>query len=141
MYEYAIKRVKRIHDGDTIIVDLDLGRKVTIEDDPVRFFGLNCPEIHDANPDLKKRAEAAMAFVTARLMPTTGTVQVKMRAEKPYPDDKYGRWCGMILYRKTPTAKKAAANWEGLEGWTCLNDELLATGHAKPYTGQGIKPV
>lgn len=139
MYEYRIKKLLRVHDGDTIFVDTDMGRKMIMEEDGVRFYGLNCPEIGDKDPALRKRAEAAMAFVKERL--SVENVQIKMQTKKPRPDDKYGRWLGIIYYRTTPAKKKDADNWDGVIGWKCLNEELLAAGHAKPYTGEGVKPV
>lgn len=44
MYEYYAD-IKSIYDGDTVRADIDLGFGVKLENQPLRFYGINAPEI------------------------------------------------------------------------------------------------
>jgi len=143
-YCYRAK-VNRILDGDTAEIVLDLGFDVSFGPRPVRFFGLNAPEIHDTDPAIQKRAKAAMDFVSSRLLPADPKLAPKTKVETRRPDstDKFGRVLGTVWYQNPPAvpagAKKNAKPVE--QPWVNLNNELLAAGLAKPYTGEGVKPV
>jgi endonuclease YncB( thermonuclease family) len=43
MYEYAAK-VKRVIDGDSIVLDIDLGFDVILKDQSIRLLGIDAPE-------------------------------------------------------------------------------------------------
>ena len=138
-------KVSRVLDGDTIEATLSLGFDVSLGPKSIRFFGLNAPEIHDTDPEIQKRAKASMDFVAGRLMPADATKAPKVKVETQKPDsaDKYGRILGTVWYQNPPVvpagAKKNAKPVE--QPWVNLNNELLAGGFAKPYTGEGVKPV
>jgi len=144
VYEYYAV-VHRVMDGDTAEMTLALGFDVSLGPRPVRLFGLNAPEIHDADPVIQKRANAAMDFVTKRLLPdeSAKTPRVKVATQKPDSSDKFGRILGTVWYQNPPAipvgAKKNAKPVE--QPWVNLNNELLAAGLAKPYDGTGVKPV
>ncbi len=40
--------IKRVIDGDTIIIDIDLGFKFRFCEQPIRLYGINAPEIEDS---------------------------------------------------------------------------------------------
>ena len=44
MYEYKAI-VKKVYDGDTITVDIDLGFGITFNDKSIRLSGIDTPEI------------------------------------------------------------------------------------------------
>lgn len=48
MYEYKAI-IKKVYDGDTVIIDIDLGFHIWIRDQSVRVEGINTPEIRTKN--------------------------------------------------------------------------------------------
>ena len=116
MYQYNVK-ILRIVDGDTVDVDIDLGFGVWIHKERVRFHGIDTPESRTRDLEEKKRGLAAKAFVETWLEEKAGNSPIiETKVDKK---GKFGRILGRIL------------NDEG----ECLNDTLLAEGHAVEYFG------
>lgn len=82
MHEYEATLV-RVIDGDTIVVDIDLGFRVTSRQ-PVRLYGINTPE--RGQPGYKDATEALRSLLSA------GTFVVRTIK----PEDKYGRFLAEI---------------------------------------------
>jgi len=113
-YEYHAKLV-RVIDGDTVVLDVDLGFHATMRE-TFRLYGVNCPEMHGAT---KEAGQAAKAFVEKWFAshPEFVTESFKGRTQ-----DKYGRWLAVI--HPTPDRSDDA-----------LNEALLTSGHAVEFTG------
>lgn len=117
-YEYRAT-VKRVVDGDTLDLDIDLGfelRAVT----RVRLLGVNAPEVVGAN---KAAGLAAAAFVSQWVDECDS--QVLIRSFKAHQREKYGRWLVEVF----------APDGSGSR----LNADLVATGHAVPLDDHGSK--
>ena len=99
------------YDGDTLIADLDLGMGVRMKA-TCRLLGLDAPEINGKTANEKAAAVAAKQRLAALL---ASAPLVFHSCAKP---DKYGRLLVKI--------------WAGD---VCVNDTLLAEGHAIPYYG------
>ena len=54
MYQYKIKKITRIIDGDTIDADIDLGFNLTISQ-KIRLKGLNASETRTLNLEEKRK--------------------------------------------------------------------------------------
>ena len=88
MYEYKVKSVERVIDGDTVDVILDLGFGL-FKKERVRIAGVDTPEKRTRNLKEKKLGYDATAF--AEQWFSEGDITI--RTEK---DGKYGRmlgWC------------------------------------------------
>jgi len=124
VYEYKA-RIINVVDGDTIDVDIDLGFRITVRQ-RCRLAGINTPEMRDPDPAIRAKAVEAKQFVeqwVARhqnAAASPGVVAVK--SEKPYPDDKYGRYLAYVFCVMH-------------ESDSTLNAELLAVGLAVPMKG------
>lgn len=116
-YQYNAT-LNRVIDGDTVILDVDLGFNITASID-FRLAGINCPEVTGKT---KAAGEAAKAATLSQLgsVATMSVVSAKT--------DKYGRWLGTI-YLIDANSKVV-----------CLNDWLVANGYAQLYDGEGPKP-
>lgn len=115
MYEYnAI--VTKVHDGDTITVDVDLGWNVWRKGESLRLFGLNAPELNTTE------GKVAQVYLS-KLLPLGCPVMVKTEKDKT---EKYGRMLATVTVA-------------GLS--VCVNDVLLAKGYAKPWDGTGVRPT
>ena len=111
--------VKKIIDGDTLDVLIDLGFKI-FKHDRIRLFGVNTPEIRTSNVEEKKMGLAAKEFVNQWLITVGNKVIIETIIDK---GEKYGR----ILAR--------VWNEEG----KCLNEDLIKSGLGKIYFGVGDK--
>jgi micrococcal nuclease len=102
--------VKRVVDGDTIDVLIDVGFSMHYAG-RVRFYGVNTPESRTSNLEEKKAGLAAKEFVEQWIASNNNIVYLKTIKDK---NEKYGR----IL---------------------ALNIELIKAGLAKEYFGVGSK--
>ncbi len=115
MYEYGAT-LSRVVDGDTVDIAIDLGFSITTKQ-RVRLLGINAPE-HNT-PEGQK----AIGFVTRWFAEKPPAFLV--RSAKPGGGDKYGRYLATIV----------------ADSGRVLNDDLVSSGNAKPWDGQGSKPV
>ena len=119
---------KEIKDGDTLVLKIDLGFGVWLEDQVIRLFGINTPETRG-----KKKTDAgleAKQFVQELIFPdgpddltpvpcVIETIKNRKDIERK---EKYGRWLGVIwILRK------------GKKTWINLNEYLVKKGHVKRY--------
>jgi micrococcal nuclease len=87
MYEYKIKEIIRVVDGDTIDVLIDLGFGL-LKKERVRVAGIDTPESRTRDLYEKKLGKEAAAYLKDQL---TGKITIK--TEK---DGKYGRMLGWL---------------------------------------------
>jgi micrococcal nuclease len=116
MYEYRVKKVTGVVDGDTIDVELDLGFNISYSQ-RVRLAGIDTPESRT-----KDKVEKALGLeVKQRLKDTLSKAQViVIRTELPDSSEKYGRILG----------------WLFLDGAKMsVNEALVADGYAWGYLG------
>jgi micrococcal nuclease len=116
MYEYRVKNVTKIVDGDTIDVVIDLGFDISFSS-RVRLAGIDTPE--SRTRDLKEKALGLESkdYLKKRLELATNIV---IRTEKVNSTEKYGRILG----------------WLYLDGETkSVNHEMIEKGYAWGYLG------
>lgn len=106
--------VKRIIDGDTVVVDIDLGFGVMLSDQYIRLMGIDTPEIRTKDLVEKQKGYEAKEFVESKL--SAGMKVIVESVEFRDGKDKYGRILGIIWY-------------DGNN----LNEELLKEGLAEVY--------
>lgn len=118
MYEYSAK-INRVIDGDTIVVDIDLGFKIQATK-TLRLLGINTPEIYgkNASPEGTKVKE----YVEALLF--NQKLIVKTLKDRT---GKYGRYLAEV--------EVLSGEDNGRPFWINLNKHLLENGMAEPYEG------
>ena len=99
MYEYECKIV-RVIDGDSIVVDIDLGFGLWIHGESIRLFGVDCPECRSRDKEEKAAGLAAKKFVERFLQ--VGETYTLNTQDK----GKFGRYLGTIS-NETETVNKA----------------------------------
>ena len=124
MYEYKIKSIDRVVDGDTVDVTIDLGFDI-LHKTRVRLYGLNAPESRTRDLEEKKKGLAAKK----RLEELLGAVYSRSGEEQPLvlktkEKGKYGRYLG-VVYRKR-SDDPLLFN---------INKQLITEGHAVEYFG------
>ena len=100
-------------DGDTLDLDTDLGFRLTFRQ-RYRLYGVDTPEVNDANPAVRELAAKAKAFVQAAV----GGREVVLNSHMDRAD-KYGRWLAVVHYQDAAGV------------WIDLNQELIRLGLAK----------
>ncbi len=112
MYEYKIKEVVKVVDGDTVDILIDLGFDLT-KKERVRLTGIDTPESRTKDLEEKKLGLEAKDFLERRLSECD---KLWVATEK---DGKYGRMLGTI--------------WCGVMN---INEEMVSRGYAWEYDGR-----
>lgn len=123
MYEYRCK-LRKVVDGDTVDIDIDLGFGVWLKDERVRLYGVDTPESRTRDLEEKKYGLAAKEYVENFLNDEWLTLKTKEYDSK----GKFGRILGE-LWRTSSYADKS------------LNDYLVEKHHAVPYLGQSKEDI
>jgi micrococcal nuclease len=113
-YRYRAK-VVRVIDGDTIVVDVDLGWKTWQLAQSVRLFGINAPEMNTHQGP--GAADFLEGLVRKYGEAHAGDYWLVLESRKDKLD-KYGRWLGLFF----------GVHGDGAQ--VCLNDEMVAAGYA-----------
>ena len=109
MYEYRAY-VRKVYDGDTITVDIDLGFGVVLKNQKLRLTGINTPEVRG-----KQRQEGLKVRDLVRSRIANKWVVIKTEKDKR---GKYGRWLATVF---EPSVEESVNKW------------LLNEGHAVEY--------
>ena len=116
MYEYRVKKVTGVVDGDTIDVDIDLGFSVSFSQ-RVRLAGIDTPESRTTDKFEKSLGLEAKEYLKSKLKDAKVIV---IKTEKPDSSEKYGRILG----------------WLYVDGNTIsVNDQMIEDGYAWGYLG------
>ena len=116
MYEYYVRKVENIVDGDTIDVLIDLGFDILFQS-RVRLAGIDTPE--SRTKDLKEKALGleSKEYLKKHLKDAKSVI---IKTEKMDSSEKYGRILG----------------WVYINGDTVsLNDKMINDGYAWGYLG------
>lgn len=114
MYNYRAKVVD-VYDGDTIRVDIDLGFGVVLNNQPVRLYGIDTPEVRGPERHEGQRSAAYLNHLLAR---ANMEIELKTHQAKKGTDakGKYGRWLAEII----------------IDGMN-VNQHLIERGYGVPY--------
>jgi micrococcal nuclease len=116
MYEYYVKKVENIVDGDTIDVIIDLGFDILFAS-RVRLAGIDTPESRTKDLKEKKLGLESKEYLKKYLKDAKSVV---IKTEKMDSSEKYGRILG----------------WVYINGDTeSLNDKMINDGYAWGYMG------
>lgn len=116
MYEYYVKEVTKVIDGDTIDVVIDLGFSILYKS-RVRLAGIDTPESRTSDKYEKELGLEAKKYLADRIKNAS---KVVIRTEKMDSSEKYGRILG----------------WVYLDGESnSINNEMILKGYAWGYMG------
>ena len=113
MYEYKVKEVVKVVDGDTIDVVIDLGFDLS-KKERVRLAGIDTPESRTRDLDEKKLGLEAKEHLSTNL---SNANQLMISTEK---DGKYGRMLGTIYIN---------------DDIVSINQQMIDKGYAWEYDG------
>ena len=123
MYEYKVKSVERIVDGDTVDIIIDLGFGL-FKKERCRLEGIDTPEKRTRDLREKRLGVDATEYVEKWFANEDGKYQddIVVRTSK---DGKYGRMLAKFHRRETAFPCSDC----------CLNYVLIDDGYALPYDG------
>jgi micrococcal nuclease len=117
MYEYRVKKLINVIDGDTIDVDIDLGFDISLLR-RVRMAGIDTPESRTTDKAEKVLGLESKEYLK-KIMKDSKSIVIK--TELPDSSEKYGRILG----------------WVYLDGATkSINEQMIEDGYAWPYMGE-----
>lgn len=117
MFEYRVKQVLKVVDGDTIDVDIDLGFSISYSQ-RLRLAGIDTPESRTKDKFEKTLGLESKEYLKSKLKDSELIV---VKTEKPDSTEKYGRILG----------------WIYVNGETkSLNEQMIEDGYAWGYMGE-----
>ena len=116
MYEYFVKEVKNVVDGDTIDVIIDLGFDILFAS-RVRLAGIDTPESRTTDKAEKALGLESKDYLKKYLKDAKSVV---IKTEKMNSSEKYGRILGWIYVNGDTES---------------LNDKMINDGYAWGYMG------
>jgi micrococcal nuclease len=116
MYEYYVKKVEAVVDGDTIDVLIDLGFDILFAS-RVRLAGIDTPESRTKDLSEKKLGLEAKEYLKYKLKDAKS---VKIKTEKMDSSEKYGRILGWLFVDEQDVS---------------INDQMISDGYAWGYLG------
>jgi micrococcal nuclease len=116
MYEYRVKEVLKVVDGDTIDVVIDLGFDISFTS-RVRLAGIDTPESRTKDAREKILGLEVKEYLKKAL---EGATDIVIRTEKVDSSEKYGRILGWVFINRQTDS---------------LNMELVNKGYAWSYDG------
>jgi len=93
MYEYHVKNLSKVVDGDTIDVDIDLGFDISFSS-RVRLAGIDTPESRTSDKAEKSLGLEAKEYLKYKLKDAKS---ITIKTEKMDSSEKYGRILGWIF--------------------------------------------
>jgi micrococcal nuclease len=116
MFEYYVKKVTKVVDGDTIDVEIDLGFDISFSS-RVRLAGIDTPESRTTDKMEKALGLEAKDYLKKQIE-SAKTVVIK--TEKMDSSEKYGRILGWLFL-------------DGSE--VSMNEKMIEDGYAWGYLG------
>ena len=117
MFEYYVKKVTKVVDGDTIDVDIDLGFDISFSS-RVRLAGIDTPESRTSDKAEKALGLEAKAYLKHEIEASKSVV---IKTKKMDSSEKYGRILGWVFL-------------DGAE--LSLNEKMINDGYAWGYLGE-----
>ena len=117
MYEYFVKQVTNVVDGDTIDVVIDLGFDISFSS-RVRLAGIDTPESRTTDKAEKTLGIEAKEYLKKQLKDAKSVV---IRTEKMNSSEKYGRILGWLYINGDSES---------------INNKMINDGYAWGYLGE-----
>ena len=117
MYEYHVKKITAVVDGDTVDVDIDLGFNVSYSQ-RVRLAGIDTPESRTKDKFEKALGLEAKEYIKAKLKDAENII---IKTQLPDSSEKYGRILGWLYVNNSSKS---------------VNEQMIEDGYAWSYMGE-----
>jgi micrococcal nuclease len=92
MFEYRVKQITKVVDGDTIDVDIDLGFSISYSQ-RLRLAGIDTPESRTTDKLEKTLGLESKEYLKSKFKDAK---EIIVKTEKPDSTEKYGRILGWV---------------------------------------------
>ena len=116
MYEYYVKKVEAVVDGDTIDADIDLGFDISLSK-RIRLAAVDTPESRTSDANEKKYGLESKEWLKHKV---ENAKNILIKTELPDSTEKYGRIIGHLFINDQETS---------------LNNQMIIEGYAWTYDG------
>jgi micrococcal nuclease len=130
MYQYQAE-IQRVVDGDTYVIDIDLGLSIWARGETVRLYGVDTPEVYGVKKDSDEYVLGKASSDFAKLLAPKGTLAIVDTIKDT--KEKYGRYLAILYIPVPEEILEGHENIRAIGNLYCLNDLLIAKGLAKPY--------
>jgi micrococcal nuclease len=117
VFEYRIKQVIKVVDGDTIDVDIDLGFSISYSQ-RLRLAGIDTPESRTTDKLEKTLGLESKEYLKYKFKDAK---KIVVKTEKPDSSEKYGRILGWIYLDGNDKS---------------INEQMIEDGYAWSYMGE-----
>ena len=117
MFEYRIKQILKVVDGDTVDVDIDLGFSISYSH-RLRLAGIDTPESRTTDKLEKTLGLESKEYLKYKLKDAK---KIVVKTEKPDSSEKYGRILGWIYLDGNDKS---------------INEQMIEDGYAWVYMGK-----
>ena len=130
MYQYQAV-LKKVIDGDTYEIDIDLGISIWIRSERIRLFGINTPEVYGVKVGSPEwvLGHNASEFVKSVLHENDEIIVETIKDKK----EKYGRYLALVYAKVDQSILSGLNGIRTVANFSCINDILVAKGLAKVY--------
>lgn len=130
MYQYnAI--IRKVVDGDTIEIDIDLGLSSWVHSEKVRLYGIDTPEVYGVkkgSPEWELGNKSS-EFVKQTVKENDEVIIETIKDKK----EKFGRYLALIFIKIDQSVLSGLTDIRNIGEYYCLNDILISKGLAKKY--------
>lgn len=130
MYQYKAV-IRKVVDGDTLEIDIDLGLSIWVRNEKIRLYGINTPEVYGVkkgSPEWELGNNAS-EFVK-RVVLVGQEVMIETYKDKK---EKFGRFLADVFIRIDKNEIAGLAGIRNIGDYYCLNDILVAKKLAVTY--------
>jgi micrococcal nuclease len=117
MFQYYVKKVTNVVDGDTIDVEIDLGFDISFSS-RVRLAGIDTPESRTSDKAEKVLGLESKEYLKSKIKDAKSVV---IKTEKMDSSEKYGRILGWIYLDGSDVS---------------VNEQMISQGYAWGYMGE-----
>jgi micrococcal nuclease len=117
VFEYRIKQILKVVDGDTVDVDIDLGFRISYSQ-RLRLAGIDTPESRTTDKLEKTLGLESKEYLKYKLKDAK---KIVVKTEKPDSSEKYGRILGWIYLDGNDKS---------------INEQMIEDGYAWGYMGE-----
>jgi len=117
VFEYRIKQILKVVDGDTVDVDIDLGFSISYSQ-RLRLAGIDTPESRTTDKLEKTLGLESKEYLKYKLKDAK---KIVVKTEKPDSSEKYGRILGWIYLDGNDKS---------------INEQMIEDGYAWGYMGK-----
>lgn len=130
MYQYSAL-IRKVIDGDTLEIDIDLGLSTWMHNERIRLYGVNTPEVYGVKKGSLEWIEGNKASEFAKsVIKENDEIRIETIKDKK---EKYGRYLALVYIRIDKSILEGLTDIRNVGDFYCYNDILIARGLAVSY--------